>query len=228
MNLNGLSKSSCQVGQTELANRVCPHHFTVNNIVSRKGKLFGYEVLSSWFDHKTQGYMLPQHSLHNSLAYLSMLTRLNHRLADKPPLSESNEKVFLPLDRPFLLDSNIVKQLISLGKRLHGYNKELVLVMDSLHTALVPYTVQAEYALIDNGIRHCLKTKIKLGLQDMHTVEYLMYDAQDIKQEAVLYPATTDLLFSLREKGFELILNGAASASDYNLGYNLPFNYFKA
>ena len=227
-NTIGYQKPSCLVADRETNGHLCSNHFDFSNIVTREGKQFGYEVSSTWLAHKLNGKLLPSQNLYITLVHNKMLDRLNKRLELCSPLNFEHENIFMSLPRPILLDVNIVRQLTHLSKMFSLFNKALVIVFDDQHIEITPYTKQAEYLLLDAGIKFCLKCNLSSHYINIQQIEYLMYSATEL-QSAIKEgsPAYTDMLFSLNENGFKLVLSDISSPENYSLGLNLPFLFFK-
>ncbi|MGI2261204.1 hypothetical protein [Shewanella sp. GXUN23E] len=228
-NTTGYPKPSCHAVCHDGVKAYCPYHFQLANIISREGKLCGYELTSSWLTQKLTGKQASEQSLYFTLAYNAMLKRLLRRLTQSSFPGESQLKIFLKLPRHILMDTATVKQLLNLNSVMTAQSHTLVMVINCLDLALAPYTKQAEFLLKDHGAQFALTCNLDTQLKHIQPAEILLFSADELQHKLsdnINY--ITDYLFSLNEKGFVLTLCDTVTPENYTQGLILPFRYFKS
>lgn len=230
MQQNEMLKQSCSLNRKSDAGQTCLYHFGVSHIVERKGTLCGVEIKSSWLEGQLASRPLPQHYLAHINEYKRMLATLSIRLEQDSNISLHNTQLFLAVERIFLLDSEIIKALLALATALRCLEMTLVIILKNHSDELSQYTSHIKYLLRDAGIKFCLACKFDSNIKTAYPFDFLMFDSKNLQIaiEKQQDNEIVDSLFTMRERGFSLILSGIADAADYSVGLALPFTCFQS
>ncbi|ABZ75848.1 hypothetical protein Shal_1279 [Shewanella halifaxensis HAW-EB4] len=230
MQQNEMLKQSCSLDRKNDVSQTCLYHFSVSNIVERKGTLCGVEIKSSWLELQLTSRPLPQHYLAHINEYKRMLATLSVRLEQDSNISQHNKQLFLAVERIFLLDSEVIKALLGLATALRRLEMTLVIILNNDGEELSQYTSHIKYLLRDAGVKFCLVCKFDDNLKTVYPFDFLMFDSKSLEVaiEKQQDNEIVDSLFTMRERGFTLILTGIADAAAYSVGLALPFSSFQS
>lgn len=230
MQQNGMLKQGCSLDRKSDASQTCLYHFSVSNIVERKGTLCGIEIHSRWLESQLASRPLPQHYLAHINEYKRMLATLSVRLEQDSTINQHNKQLFLAVERIFLLDSEVIKALLTLANTLRRLEITLVIILNHHSEELGQYTSHIKYLLRDAGIKFCLDCKFYESLKTAYPFDFLRFDSKVLEAAIVKQQDNeiVDTLFTMRERGFTLILSDIAGAADYSMGLTLPFSCFQS
>lgn len=229
MQPSGIQKQSCSLDRESNAREVCLYHFSASDILDRTGALYGVEIKSIWLEEQLEYRPLPHYYLTHIHELESMLASLSARLEQDSNIKQQNGQIFLTIERIYLLDSGVIKALISLAGVLRRVEMKLVIMLKNSSKDLSQHTPQIKYLLNDAGVKFCLVCRFDDNLQTSYPFDYLMFDSQDLNQalENQRDNEIVDSLFTMRERGFTLILSGGSGVASNSTGLRLPFSCFQ-
>ncbi|WP_299808930.1 hypothetical protein [uncultured Shewanella sp.] len=227
---SGALKQNCSLDRESNAGKACLYHFCVSHIRDRKGSLCGVEIKSIWLEEQLEYRPLPHYYLTHIHELESMLRSLSVRLDQDSNIKQQNGQIFLAIERIYLLDSAVIKALISLAAVLRRLEMKLVIILNNGCKDFSLYTPQVKYLLNDAGIKFCLVCRFDENLQTLYPFDYLMFDSQDLKKalNSQKDNEIVDSLFTMRERGFSLILSGISADECNTTWLTLPFSSFQS